>query len=285
VIQPNEELVDYWKRTGPKVLWGTMLRHELEAALATRPVVFVPIGSVEQHGPACPQDVDIVDAYAVCLRAAQRIDDFSALVVPPVWYGLAPFNMGWIGTITLELETAVGLLNDICVSLHSHGFRKVVLVNGHGGNVPLMGVVATKLSQRSIYVGYTNIWDLGREVMQRVEERDGGRIGHGGEMESSIQLYLRPFLMDVQRAVSEPITAMDVTQRHPLLGLVELLRETASGVMGDGTSGTGDKGKAFIEGASTKLIEVARWFRDSERVARGYLDPDLAAVTMAGTKK
>ncbi len=54
--QEREDLVDYWKRTGRKVLWGTLLRHELEAAMASEPVVLLPIGSVEQHGPACPLD-------------------------------------------------------------------------------------------------------------------------------------------------------------------------------------------------------------------------------------
>jgi creatinine amidohydrolase/Fe(II)-dependent formamide hydrolase-like protein len=110
---------------------------------------------------------------------------------------------GWIGTITLELETAVAVLHDICASVHQHGFRKIIVVNGHGGNVPLMGAVATKLSQAGIFVGTTSIWDLGAEALRRLEERDGGRIGHGGEMETSIQLYLRPFLVDMARATAE----------------------------------------------------------------------------------
>src|SRR5712691_1525686 len=67
--QEREELVAYWERTGHKVLWGTLPRLELEAALATDPVVLLPIGSVEQHGPACELDDDIVGAYpCVCGR-------------------------------------------------------------------------------------------------------------------------------------------------------------------------------------------------------------------------
>jgi creatinine amidohydrolase len=266
----REDLVAFWERTGRKVLWGTLLRHELEAALVTDPVVLLPIGSVEQHGPACPLDVDIVGAYAVCLRAAQAVDDFACLVLPPLAYGLAPYNMGWIGTITLELETAVAVLHDICASVHRHGFRKIVLVNGHGGNVPLMGAVATKLSEEGIFVGTTSIWDLGAEALRRLEERDGGRIGHGGEMETSIQLYLRPFLVDMTRATAEVNPYIDPVQRHPRMGMVELLRETGTGVMGDGTVATAAKGQAFVEDAATNLIDVVRWFRSTERIARGY---------------
>ena len=268
--QEHEDLLAYWERTGRKVRWGTLLRHELEAALATDPVVLLPIGSVEQHGPACPLDVDIVGAYAVCLRAAQAVDDFACLVLPPMPYGLAPYNMGWIGTITLALETAVAVLHDICASVHQHGFRKIVLVNGHGGNVPLMGAVATKLSEAGIFVGTTSIWDLGAEALRRLEERDGGRIGHGGEMETSIQLYLRPFLVDMTRAAAETNPYIDPTQRHPRMGLIELLRETATGVMGDGTAATAAKGQAFVEEAANNLVDVVHWFRSTERTARGY---------------
>lgn len=97
--QEREDLVDYWKRTGRKALWGSLLRHELEAALASQPVVLMPIGSVEQHGPACPLDVDIVGAYAVCLRAAQAIEGLrvsgsaaAAVRTDPhtTWAGSAP---------------------------------------------------------------------------------------------------------------------------------------------------------------------------------------------------
>lgn len=270
VAERDEDLLQYWERSVRNVLWGRMLRHELEAALETKPVVLVPIGSVEQHGPACPQDVDIIGSYAVCLRAAQEIEDFSCIVAPPVWFGLAPYNMGWVGTISLGLETAVGLLHDICVSINTHGFTKIILVNGHGGNVPLMGVVATKLSEREIFVGYTSIWDLASEAMVSQCERDGGRISHGGEMETSIQLYLRPSLVDMHRAVSEPFPGLDINQRHPRMQLIELLRETKTGVMGDGTAGSAEKGRVVVNEAAHNLAEMARWFRDTERVAKGY---------------
>lgn len=269
---PREELVDYWKRTRKKVLWATMLRHELNAALATDPVVLVPIGSVEQHGPACPSDVDISGAYAVAMRAAQSIEGFACLVAPPIELGPTPYNMGWVGTISLRVETAVALLRDICASLYHHGFRRIILVNGHGGNVPLMGLVATALSEENVYVGYTSIWDLGQEAMTKVEEKDGGRIGHGGEMETSIQLFLRPFLVDQSRAVSEPIPAMDPRYRHPRLGLIELQRETKTGVMGDGTAGNPEKGREFVDAAADNLVDVIQWFRGTERTSRGYAD-------------
>jgi len=109
------------------------------------------------------------------VRAAQAIDDFACLVLPALPYGLAPYNMGWIGSVTLEIETAIAVLHDICRSVHQHGFRKIVLVNGHGDNMPLMGAVASKLSQREIFLGTTSIWDLGAEALRRSKNATAGQ--------------------------------------------------------------------------------------------------------------
>ena len=70
--------------SGKKVLWQEMLRHELLSALEQDPVVIVPIGSVEQHGPHCPQDVDISGPYHIAIATADAIDDFPVIVAPPV---------------------------------------------------------------------------------------------------------------------------------------------------------------------------------------------------------
>ena len=87
--------------SGKKVLWQEMLRHEFMSALEDRPVVIVPVGSVEQHGPHCPMDVDISIPYHLAIRAADAIDDFPVIVAPPVTYGFTHYNMGEVGTSTV----------------------------------------------------------------------------------------------------------------------------------------------------------------------------------------
>ena len=88
--------------SGKKVLWQEMLRHELLSALEQNAVVIVPVGSVEQHGPHCPQDVDISGPYHMAIATADAIDDFPVIVAPPVLYGFTHYNMGEIGTLTLS---------------------------------------------------------------------------------------------------------------------------------------------------------------------------------------
>jgi len=93
-------------------------------------------------------------------------------------------------------------------------------------------------------------------------------------MQISIQLYLRPFLVDMARAASETNPHADPAQRQPRMGLIELLRETETGVMGDGTAATAEKGRGFVEEAAANLVEVVRWFRATERTARGWPAPN-----------
>src|SRR5215218_11268874 len=93
--------------TAKIVLWQEMLRHELLAALVQDPVVIVPVGSIEQHGPHCPQDVDLSIPYHLAIRTAAAIDEFPVIVAPPVGLGFTHYNMGEVGTVTLSLETFI----------------------------------------------------------------------------------------------------------------------------------------------------------------------------------
>jgi len=99
------------------VHWGEMLRHELMGALEERPVVIVPVGSVEQHGPHCPVDLDISGPFHLAVRAAEVIDAFPVIVAPPVMLGFTHYNMGEVGTITLGLETFIAVLCDVSRSI------------------------------------------------------------------------------------------------------------------------------------------------------------------------
>src|SRR4029453_2011979 len=83
--------------SGKKGLWQELLRYELLDAPPQRPVVIVPVGSIEQHGPHCPQDVDISIPYHLAIGAADAINDFPVIVAPPVTYGFTHHKMGGVG--------------------------------------------------------------------------------------------------------------------------------------------------------------------------------------------
>src|SRR3712207_6746544 len=160
--------------SGKKVMWGEMLRHELLATLDKRPVVIVPVGSVEQHGPHCPQDVDISIPFHLAISAADAIDDFPVIVAPPVTYGFTHYNMGEIGTITLGLETFIAVLNDVARSLWANGFRRIILLNGHGGNEAPTWSASVKLAEEDVWALAITYWNMAPDELHAWSESDGG---------------------------------------------------------------------------------------------------------------
>jgi creatinine amidohydrolase len=134
-----------------KVLWQEMLRHELPDAGARGEVVIVPVGSIEHHGPHLPLDVDISVPYHLAVRAAARCAGLPVLVAPPVTLGVAHYKMGEPGTISLRLETFLTLLCDVARSIWKNGFRRIILLNGYGGNIHPVVAAAVKLSAEDVW--------------------------------------------------------------------------------------------------------------------------------------
>ena len=255
--------------TGRTVHWQEMWRHELLEALAHDPVVIVPVGSVEQHGPHCPMDVDISHTQALAVETARAIDDFPVIVAPPVWIGLTHYNLGEVGTITARVETYLALLSDICRSIWANGFRRIVLLNGHGGNRDIIRVVSVKLAEEDIWVLPITYWEMVPEVLREAAETDPGFIGHGGEWETSLQLYLRPHLIDCARMVAD-------SEREPRLsdevlrftGFPERRREREHGVHGNPLTASYEKGERLFQAARAMLVEVCRQYH--AQPVRGY---------------
>jgi creatinine amidohydrolase len=250
--------------SGKKVHWGEMLRHELLDALERRPVVIVPVGSIEQHGPHCAVDLDLSGPFHLAVRAAEAIDDFPVIVAPPVAFGFTHYNMGEVGTITLALETFVVVLCDVSRSIWRNGFRRIVLLNGHGGNEQPAWAAAVKLAEEDVWPLALTYWHMADPELAAWSEADAGSIGHAGEWETSLQLYLRPHLVDMARAVrDEPRTKFghEVARfaRFP-----ERRREMKHGVIGDPTVASTEKGERLFGVLLERLVALCREYSAEE---------------------
>ena len=254
--------------TGRSVHWQEMWRHELLAALEDDPVVIVPVGSVEQHGPHCPMDVDISHTQALAVETARAIDDFPVIVAPPVWIGLTHYNMGEVGTITASVETWIALVSEICRSIWANGFKRIILLNGHGGNRDIQRVVSIKLAEEDIWVLPITYWEMAWEVLRNEAVTDHGFIGHGGEWETSLQLYLRPTLIDRERMVADAERPGFSADIQAFTGFPERRREREHGVHGDPTTASAEKGERLFTVARDMLIEVCRQYH--AQPIRGY---------------
>jgi len=251
--------------SGKKVLWQEMLRHELLAALERRPVVIVPIGSVEQHGPHCPMDVDISIPYHLAIEAAAAVEDFPVIVAPPILYGFTHYNMGEVGTLTLSLEHFIGIVCDVSRSLWANGFQRIVLLNGHGGNEAPVLVSSVKLAEEDVWALPLTYWNMAPDTLRELgEEDDEGSIGHGGEWETSLQLHLRDHLLDMALAVQDPVRRhfSPAVQRYAMFP--ERRREAEHGVVGNPFVASAEKGGRLFAVLVERLVALCREYHAEE---------------------
>lgn len=251
--------------SGKKVHWQEFLRHELLAAMDDRAVVIVPVGSIEQHGPHCPLDVDISIPFHLAVRTADAIDEFPVIVAPPVTYGFTHYNMGEIGTITLQVETFIDILCQVSRSIWVNGFRRIILLNGHGGNEAPTNVASVKLSEENVWALPLTYWRMVPDELKAWGEEDNlGSIGHGGEWETSLQRYLRPQLVDMAHAVKDEwrMKFSPEVQRYALFP--ERRREMEHGVMGDPFVSSEAKGEELFTVLVERLSALCREYHDEE---------------------
>jgi creatinine amidohydrolase len=236
---------------------------EMNQAIAAQKVVLLPTGSVEQHGPHLPVDVDVFLAESVCLEIGRRAPD-RVLVLPPVSYGLNWHHIDFPGTIHIEPEVFIAYCLCITKSLAYHGFQKILLVNGHGSNTPLVDLVARKtvLGTGSLCAA-VNYFSLGIEAFNRVKETPV--MAHADEFETSLYLHLAPERVRMQKAVADNDVVgkyMTSDSTTPFVRFSDYWgRWTKTGVHGDPTAATAEKGKAIWDAMLPRLVELVDEFR------------------------
>ncbi|MDE8347976.1 MAG: creatininase family protein [Acidocella sp.] len=168
---------------------------------ANTPVILVPLGSHEDHGPHLPMgDYRLADRLAGQIAARAAHQGVNALVAPTVPYGVADYFATSPGAMALSPASFKAVLEDLLGGLIAQGFTRIVILNGHGGNVPVIHTVTLALkTSRDIIVPSFYLWKIARVIMER--QLGGGaanRFGHGAEPLASLSLALRPGLSDFQ---------------------------------------------------------------------------------------
>lgn len=264
-----------------------MTWQEVNEAIAARRVAVIPIGAIEQHGPHLPVDTDNLFVVSICERAAERAPD-AIVSLPPIHYGFNDHNMDFPGTISIKMQHFIDYVFDLCSSLAYHGFRRILLVNGHGSNGPLCDLVARRTTNETTALcGAINHWELAWDVITGLLEGGPYAADHACEWETSEYLYLRPELV-IRDRIKDEIPAERGGPRWLYPNLVSgnwvrfmnyWSRMSVSGVSGTPSLATAEKGEKMIETTIERLIQVAREFRampDTPRIDyRVKLDGDL----------
>jgi creatinine amidohydrolase len=120
---------------------------EVELYLKKTDIILVPVGSVEQHSPYGLIGTDFITAEHVARQAGEALD---ILVAPTLCYGVSPHHMAFPGTVSLSPDTLIAVVCDLVRSLVTHGFRKIIFINGHGGNIAPIQVALVRLKEKSV---------------------------------------------------------------------------------------------------------------------------------------
>lgn len=181
---------------GTEHLLARLTRTEITRR-APAAVAVVPVGATEQHGPHLPVGTDhlLVETIAAraAIAAAERAD---VLVAPTLPYGFSAHHVGFGGTVTLSMRTLLGLLEDTCTSLLNCGFRRVFILNGHGGNDELIRVAAREVGVASrAVVAASSYWIIAWDRLRAAHVDELGRLpGHAGAFETSLLAAAHPGL-------------------------------------------------------------------------------------------
>jgi len=241
------------------VMWKELTAEQLRAKAAADAIVILPVGSMEQHGPHLPVGVDTILTEGVCRVGAEQAGDVPVVVAPTLWCGMAEHHMAFGGTFTFDIPTYRAVLLAFLKSIERHGFTRVLIVNGHGGNTAALNAFlpdfARETRLRIFAAGY---FDLPRtDIAPLLEDQKG--VQHACEVETSLMMVIAPDLVRHER-ISEAFSARDPgSEWRTVPARFRSFREvTTSGVNGDARRASRTKGEKLLENLAGGLADLLR---------------------------
>jgi creatinine amidohydrolase len=228
-------------------------------------VIIQPVGAIEQHGPHLPIIVDSAIGVGVIGKALAKLDpNVPAYALPPLYYGKSNEHWHFPGTITLSVQTLLAVLSETAESVYRAGFRKLVLMNSHGGQPQVMEIVARDLRQKydDFVVFPLFTWRVPHIAKELIAPKEMELGIHAGDAETSIMLSLLPEQVKMEKAVAEypqglpEDSLLSMEGKLPFAWLTRDLSQ--SGVIGDPTVATKEKGDRLLESVSDGWVQVIK---------------------------
>lgn len=238
-----------------KIKWGEMNRWELDQRSEMVDTAVLPVGSLEQHGPHLPLDTDSFDAEHVVEKAVERLDSPRPPILPGIPYGSSDHHMSFPGTVSINPDVLEETIIDIGRSVLQHGFFKLYIYNGHGGNESAIRTAAQKLKQETGMLVVTDSFESFAPEREEIVESDNDV--HAGEFETSLVLSVREDMVDERTIPEEEVEFPDPKMEFdndPEFNYTWNTHDlTKTGVIGDATKGTKEKGEKLWEAGIERL--------------------------------
>ncbi len=241
------------------VVWKELTAADLRDKAQAGAVVLLPVASMEQHGPHLPVGVDTILCEAVCKVAAETLaSEMPVVVAPTLWCGMAEHHMAYGGTFTFDLPTYQAVLLAFLKSIARHGFERVLIVNGHGGNISALAAFLPDLVQATgLKLCATTYFELAQpEIAKILEDQD--RVRHACEGETSLMLVVASDLVRRDKFADAHGPAHS-TPRPLGVGRYRSFRDfSASGVVGDARRANPEKGEKIMAVCRDAIVAVLR---------------------------
>lgn len=238
--------------------------------IAAEAVAVLPVAATEQHGQHLPVITDTALVSEIASRAEAALPD-SIVLLPTLWVGNSHHHLGFPGTISISSETYIRVLQDMADCLLQSGFRRIVFLNGHGGNITPLSEALYRLSQRPAegelpWIAAATYWRLGQAAVDRAGFMESPRLTHACEYETSMMLGLRAEWVQMDKAHGVR------TERHskfydPLSYVPSTVtvsetfaQMTPTGAMGDPALATREKGARLLDIFAEAIVDFLREF-------------------------
>jgi len=248
-------------------------RRWTQTASLTDRVIVAPLGSLEQHGHHLPMLTDTLIITEIARRAERELSD-SVLFLPTLWLGASHHHLAMPGTVSTANDHYVLILDDLVESLIGAGFRRIFLLNGHGGNITpgrqaLYNVQLRHRDKADLYIAFSSWWTLAAEQVAAIQGLEAHMVTHACEQETSMLLRIRPDLVEMSeaRGASIPFESdfycpdFSRPSRVDVPRAFDMLSET--GAFGHPEIATEEKGEALFAAAAGEVVkfvrEFARW--------------------------
>ena len=248
----------------PKRLWQEMTTEDFRALDARRVIAILPVAAIEQHGPHLPVEVDARINAGVLARTLEILPpDLPVTVLPAMPVGKSNEHLAFPGTLTLSAETLIRLWTEIGDSVARAGVRKLVIFNSHGGQPQVADIVARDLRVRhGMFVVTANTYGLGRPPGMFPDDELKHGI-HGGTVETSMMLHLRPDLVRMDKAKNFTPLSVAMEREYEMLtpeGKIGFGWQTqdlnADGACGNAAAADAARGATLIDHYAKRFVQL-----------------------------